>query len=148
MGKAEDFGSWLKGAVGDAGLTVADFAKAIGCHVDAPQKWFTGKSFPHRKYHKKISDVLRVPRSALLVDADSVIGSVDQQLPVPELSATMKAQTKEGPEPVDPLLTQTLLSIQLRLDKIERSLDEIRNDVRTHQHPLSYRARKTEAGAA
>lgn len=51
-------------------------------------------------------------------------------------------------EPVDPLLTQTLLSIQLRLDKIERSLEEIRADVRTHQHPLSYRARQTKSGAA
>jgi hypothetical protein len=133
VGKQDDFGEHLKRLVGDAGLTVAAFAKAISCHVDAPQKWFAGKSYPHRKYHKRMAEVLGVPVQVMLMQ--EVHGSMKAPIAPPVAAATMKEETT-----VDPLLTQTLLSIQLRLDKIDRAIDEMRVEVKSHQHPLSYGA--------
>lgn len=130
MEKQDNFGEHLKRLVGDAGLTVAAFAGALGCHVDAPQKWFAGKSYPHRKYHKRMAEVLGVPVHVMLMQ--EVHGSMKAPIAPPVAVATMKEDS------VNPLLTQTLLSIQLRLDRIERSIDDMRVEVKTHQHPLSH----------
>ena len=131
MGKQDDFGEHLKRLVGDAGLTVAAFAKAISCHVDAPQKWFAGKSYPHRKYHRRMAEVLGVPVQVMLMQ--EVHGSMKAPIAPPVAAATMREKTE-----VEPLITQALLSISLRLDRIERSIDDVKTEVRTHQHPLSH----------
>jgi transcriptional regulator with XRE-family HTH domain len=56
-----DFGKRLRAAVDAAGLSVDRFAKSLGVHRDTPQKWFSGQSFPQRKYHHLIAKILKVP---------------------------------------------------------------------------------------
>jgi transcriptional regulator with XRE-family HTH domain len=60
-----DFGKKLRALIDAAGYSVDGFAKALGVHRDTPQKWFSGQSFPQRKYHHKISKLLKVPVDGL-----------------------------------------------------------------------------------
>ena len=94
MGSRE-FGEHLKGLIGDAGLTVKMFSEVLGVNIDTPQKWFSGESYPHRKYHKKMSEILNVSIERLLMmkvgdEKSSVVG----RLPAMELisKATMEVQ--------------------------------------------------------
>lgn len=55
------FGKRLRALIDAAGISVDRFAKALGVHRDTPQKWFSGASFPQRKYHCNISKILNIP---------------------------------------------------------------------------------------
>lgn len=56
----EDFGKRLRELVDAAGLSVDRFAKSLEVHRDTPQKWFSGQSYPQRKYHHRIAKILKV----------------------------------------------------------------------------------------
>lgn len=109
-----DFGDHLKRLVGDAGLTVASFAKTIKCHPDAPQKWFSGKSYPHRKYHKRMAEVLGVTVEKLLMMNS---GNMTASIPAPVIES--KGNEDKN---VDKILFESLLSLNHRLDTIDRRL--------------------------
>jgi hypothetical protein len=132
-----DFGQHLKNLVADAGLTVAAFAKAIDCHPDAPQKWFSGKSYPHRKYHKKMATVLGVTTESLLMMSTA--------------GGTQKTETiterKEAEENVDLEIFKAIMSIQRRLDSLDERLTGMEIEVRRLSgHPLPNAPRSNLSG--
>ena len=76
----DDFGKKLRALIAAAGYSVEGFAKALGVHRDTPQKWFSGQSFPQRKYHRQISKLLKVSTEELFAS-----GAYSAASPQPEM---------------------------------------------------------------
>ena len=128
------FGKKLRKLREKAGLSAPEMAKRVGyTGKSGIYKLEEGKSVPGPKI-KLIAECLGVTIDELLDDGESLRSS-DLKLPTPSLAATATMKENTG---ADSLLTQTLLSIQLRLDRIDRAIDEMRTEVKTHQHPLSH----------
>ncbi|MEJ5241923.1 MAG: helix-turn-helix transcriptional regulator [Anaerolineales bacterium] len=69
----DGFGKRLRALVDAAGLSVDRFAKSLGVHRDTLQKWFSGKSFPRRKYHHRIAKILKIPVEELFASGDYIV---------------------------------------------------------------------------
>ena len=129
----EDFGQILKRAIGDAGLTVEAFSKKLGVHVDSPQKWFAGKSYPHRKYHKRMAEILMVPIDRLFDGYGTA--TLESKIPAPVATGT----AKETPDMENELLKSLLRrldSIDMRLASFEEEMRGLRSKAHDHS-PLA-----------
>lgn len=135
MGTTEaNFGRTLKRLIGDAGLTVEAFARQLDVHVDSPQKWFAGKSYPHRKYHKRMAEILGVPVERLFA-AEGPSANLESMIPAPVATGTVKERPEMENELLKSLLRR-LDSIDMRLASVEGEIRELRS--RAHDHgPLA-----------
>ena len=106
MDSQQAFGANLKRLINESGLSVKGFAKKLGVGPNSPQKWFSGKSYPHRKYHKKIIEILGV--------------SAQQLFTLEGVEAQNQSGKREGEAPtMDLLLLQSILS---RMDSLDQRL--------------------------